>query len=784
MSTLRYCLILLVVFAPKVFSKDALNILAVHSYHESFLWTEEQYSEFKRTLVKQLPEYQINFSVEYLNAKHLAFNDALAAQFNTYLNQKYQHIAPNLVYVTDDAAASTILGNPPEFLKDTPVVFTGVNNTKFLHSIEYANVTGVFETHDYAANLHLVSQLLPDAKQLLHLGDYSPTDDTVKRHITEFNKNRAFSDVELIHVRGKTLKELFYKINQYPNAALLSGTLGKVRNNKNQLMTANQLINELKTLNRPILMTGKIRPGALAGFQPEIPYGEHAALMSARIIKGESAEQIKPVYFPKKQMVVYWDTLKKQGIKPDQNLFQNAVFLNKPAPFIERHQEVLFWVSIIFCAIALIFILAFVWIIQQRDKIIREQLRDTLTDCANRPKLIQDLQEWVDNSLVLIDINDFSILNSFYGNQIGDRLLQELARLLKATQIDGTNLYRASGDIFAILLPTHFSDYQSNKYVENTIYQLENHVFFKGDLDISITVVAGISSSHGRQRINEATTALNKAKKERKGWSRYRHNSKLQEQQMHNAIWSRKLKSALTSNRMTAFFQPIVHNRSGHISGYEALVRLVDKDGTIISPFHFLNIAKKNRQYPQITKIVIDKSIEIIKERQVNVSINLTLADIDHPETLDYLFNTVRDNQVGEYLMFEITESEGIENHQQINEFSRQIKELGCKLSIDDFGTGYSNFSHLIDLNANHLKIDGSIIQRLLTEPKAELVVATIIEYAKGMGMKTVAEFIDSPELLNKVTEMGIDYSQGYYIGIPDACILEQDNINLPQLTA
>ncbi|MCU4676688.1 EAL domain-containing protein [Catenovulum sp. 2E275] len=779
MFLVRIICLLLVCLAPKAIAKDVLDILAIHSYHESFIWTSKQFDDFKSQLNKNLPQERINYSVEYLNAKHLEITQPISEQFKAYLTEKYQLIQPDLIYVTDDTALETLLNNPPAFLKNIPIVFSGIDNLTALNDIQYQEITGVFESEYYEEYLQLAKTLFPAAKQILLLGDSSSTDDIVAQQLEEFNlKNNK--TLPLIHIRAKQLDQLVEQLKTYPEAIFLTGTVGSLSTG-NKLVNSEKLLSELNQLGNPILMTGQVKAGALGGLQPKNSYGEVAADLATQVILGKQASKVPKIYHTDSELVLYWDKLKELGITLPKSLAKSATILNKPDSFIKRNQTILLWISVIFCLFAIICILAFVWIIQQRNKVIKEQFRDSLTDCANRPKLIQDLK-YFNNNLALIDINDFRILNNFYGNQVGDRLLQEFARILKAEIVSKIRIYRAYGDIFALLFPDDFTQSQSIRFIENLISRIENYVFFSGDLNISITVVVGISSCNGKQRINEATTALNNAKQDRKSCAIYQHNSSLQEKQLHNAIWSRKLKSALSANRITTYFQPIICNQTGKICSYEALVRLIDKDGSIVSPFHFLDIAKKNRQYPQITKIVIDHSIEIVKKKQVNISINLTIADLSHPETLNYIVQAITTSQTGHSITFEITESEGIENHQQINEFSKQIKELGCRLSIDDFGTGYSNFSHLIDLNADHLKIDGSIIKRLLTDPKAELVVATIVEYAKGMGMKTVAEFIDNPELLQKVIKMGIDYSQGFFLGKPSSETLADSQIDLTGL--
>lgn len=774
-------LALCLLFTNKVFAKQPLHVLVIHSYHQSYIWTEEQYQDFKTELEQQLPEHEISFSVEYLNAKQISLSPRLIKSFYAYANDKYTQYPPDLIYITDDPAAQILLNQPSQFINQKPVVFSGINNMNLLKSARHKQVTGVFENEDYEVGLKFIKNLLPDTKQVLLLGDTSSTDEATAQQFA-FRNLEQTAGIKVIHLKATHYSELLKKIAQYPEAPVISGSLGGILNQHNQLMSTQQLQEKLNQLNRPVFMNGQVREGVLGGFQPTLAYGQLAAGLAAQIIQGQAVQSVPVIISPKTEFILYWDKMQELGLEYNPDLLKNTKIINQPKPFINQHKTIIFWLSMIFCAVAILAIVSAVWIIKQRNQLIDEQQKDALTECPNRLKLINQLKLSQNQVLLLIDINDFSVLNNFYGNQVGDRLLQEFTRVARTHLISGMDLYRTSGDIFAILLPAHFDHNQITAFTENLIHQLESYIFISGDLNISLNVVAGISSGDSAQRINQATTALNNAKQQRKSWSVYQPDLLLQELQTHNAVWSRKLKSALSAGRITTYFQPIVDVKTGHICSYEALVRLIDKDGSIISPFHFLDIAKKNRQYPKITKIVLDQSLQLVKQKNVKVSINLTLADIYHPETVDYLLTQLAKENLGQYIIFEITENEGIENHEQINQFTQQIKALGCRLSIDDFGTGYANFSHLIDLNADHLKIDGSIIKRLLTDAKTELVVATIIGYAKRMGIKTVAEFVDSDALLTKTKEMGIDFAQGYYLGKPDAQIIDSGLIDLEQL--
>ena len=215
----------------------------------------------------------------------------------------------------------------------------------------------------------------------------------------------------------------------------------------------------------------------------------------------------------------------------------------------------------------------------------------------------------------------------------------------------------------------------------------------------------------------------------------------------------------------------ITHNKTGKKDKYEALVRLIDEDGEVISSFFFLETAKSTRQYACLTKVMIEKTFQTIGDQDISISINFTVEDIRDSKTIKFFKEKLNEYQVAKKVIVELTESEDIENYSEVATFIKEIKDLGCRVAIDDFGTGYSNFTHLIHLNVDYLKIDGSIIQNILKDKNAEIVAKTLVDFAKQLGIETIAEFVDSEEILKKVTEIGIDYSQGFLLGKPQSTL-------------
>lgn len=263
-----------------------------------------------------------------------------------------------------------------------------------------------------------------------------------------------------------------------------------------------------------------------------------------------------------------------------------------------------------------------------------------------------------------------------------------------------------------------------------------------------------------------ANMALRNAKNGQKDLVIYSKKVSLSDEYENNIKWTKRLRYALENDLIVPFFQPISNNKTGDWNRYEALVRIVDGD-EVITPHYFLDIAKKTRLYTQITKVMIRKTFEYFKDKLEEFSINITIEDITNQEIKRYIFDTLEKSDIGSQVIFEIVESESIHNFDSVLKFIRNIKRYGCRVAIDDFGTGYSNFEHILKLKADYLKIDGSLIKDIHKDQEKFVLVSSIVSFAKQIGMKTTAEFVESEEIEQIVKKLGVDYSQGYYYSEP-----------------
>ncbi len=234
--------------------------------------------------------------------------------------------------------------------------------------------------------------------------------------------------------------------------------------------------------------------------------------------------------------------------------------------------------------------------------------------------------------------------------------------------------------------------------------------------------------------------------------------------------WNNRISKAIEKDFVIPVFQPIV-NINKEIVKYEVLMRIVEYNNgkeVLLSPYLFLKEAIKTKQYDILMKIIINKSFEIMQNKNCDFSINLSFRDVYNKNLINFLKEKINENKsLANRLIIEILESDEIDDVNLMNEFILEFKSFGVKIAIDDFGTGYSNYSRIISLNPDFIKIDGSLIKYINKDKKSYTIVKSIINYAKEESIKTIAEFVHSKEIFDIVKELSVDEFQGFYFSEP-----------------
>jgi len=405
-------------------------------------------------------------------------------------------------------------------------------------------------------------------------------------------------------------------------------------------------------------------------------------------------------------------------------------------------------------------------------KILQNQLiTDALTKIPNRIKLKSDLTKINQPTLILVDINEFQKINNLFGFSLGDQILIYLSKVLdNLAEEEGAKCYRVSADEFAILYFEHIEKQQYENFIHKIIKELKSNPFNSNDIKFDIDLSFGIAIPNKNEKdtiLALAEAAMANSRKNNLLYEVYTDSIDPQEKYEHNFMWNKKIKTALDENRIDVYYQPIVNVNDSNDTKYECLVRYIEKDGTVVTPFEFLDVAKKTRLYHDLTQRVISISCKTFSELQGTFSINFSIEDFYNTETVDYLISMVEQYNLKGKVIVEILESEGIDNYNYTIEIIEKMKSNGIQIAIDDFGTGYSNFAYLISLDIDILKIDGSLIQGIYKDKTKQSILESIIFFSKELNIKTVAEFVSNEEIYNKVKELNIDYVQGYYLDKP-----------------
>jgi len=400
---------------------------------------------------------------------------------------------------------------------------------------------------------------------------------------------------------------------------------------------------------------------------------------------------------------------------------------------------------------------------EQTREAIRHLYYDNLTSLPNRIKLQEDLQLNDINTVAILNIDDFKEINDFFGIDTGDWLLSQIAHWLSEMKLKP---YRMGGDEFAFRMKEGSSHNEFCHDIEMLLSLLSEKFFMIAEETVHVRATVGIAIDSDKPLIH-ADVALNKARSAKLPYSVYDQSEGIEQQYQANIAMSAHIRQALVEHRIICQYQPIVSCENGKIAKYETLVRIQNEDGSLIAPYDFLPIAQKTKLYHHITQEVVYQACHLFASRDEQFSINLSISDMLDNRTVTTIENILRQTGTSNRIIFEILESEGIENFDEAASFIARMKAFGVKFAIDDFGTGYSNFENILKLNVDILKIDGSLIKSIDENPRHRIVVEAIVDFAHRIGIDTVAEFVSSEEILQNVTDLGITYAQGFHTGKP-----------------
>jgi len=393
---------------------------------------------------------------------------------------------------------------------------------------------------------------------------------------------------------------------------------------------------------------------------------------------------------------------------------------------------------------------------------------DDLTKLKNRRAFWSDIKKYKNPVLFLLDIDLFKNINDYYGAEAGNFILIEFGNILKEfSKKNNAEIYRMGSDEYLLLKDKSSFTKPEVNLIKEFVKIIEKEHFINKELHIDTTIsfTCGISEGEGNL-LEKADLALNEATRKKVSYMKYSYTNPYMNRHKENVLWKEKIIFAIENDNIVPFFQEIINNKNSKHKKYEALIRLIDND-KVISPYFFLNVAKETKLYPELTQIMIEKTFKVFDNVDASFSLNLSIDDILNARTVQFIYKKLKKYNVQNKLIFEILESEEIANFDDIIPFIYSMKKLGVRFAIDDFGSGYSNFSYLLQIKPDYIKIDGSLIKNITKTSNEYHIVHAIVKFAKSLGIKIIAEHVSSQNIVNVLNDFDIDYMQGFHFSEP-----------------
>jgi diguanylate cyclase (GGDEF)-like protein len=421
------------------------------------------------------------------------------------------------------------------------------------------------------------------------------------------------------------------------------------------------------------------------------------------------------------------------------------------------------------------------------ERQIEERLRsatdnDPLTGLLSRRRFELDAerelsraQRYGGGAMLVIGLDDFSHVNEELGHRAGDELLREVGELLAGRVRDTDLSARLGGDQFGILL-TEVSTDRARRIGDGIVTMLGRHRFELEQRPIRMRASGGVVGLGAELRdASEAMSLAELAMRRAKAMGGGRivaFEQSLRAGRDSPLSWSERIRGALETSSFIPHFQPILELETDTVTNWEMLIRMRGDDGELIPPDEFVPPAERLGLIGELDRWVVRAAAAAMRahsdRRAISLEINLSGKSIGDPEMLELIRAEVDEGGFDPArVIFEVTETAAIGNLDEASRFAEQLLELGCGFALDDFGTGFASFYYLKRLPLTHLKIDGDFIRGIRGSEVDQLVVRAIVEIAHGMGLRTIAEYVEDAHTVELLREFGVDYCQGFEVGRP-----------------
>jgi Amt family ammonium transporter len=383
-------------------------------------------------------------------------------------------------------------------------------------------------------------------------------------------------------------------------------------------------------------------------------------------------------------------------------------------------------------------------------------------------------------SLLHINIDQLHIINDTVGHATGDEIIRSVASTIDSIRRDSDTLSRLGGDEFGVLLHGCSSN-EAAEFAERICHTIEKSTIdfdgerYKVTVSIGVAMITPLSKSVA-QVIGGAELACSVAKEQ--GQNRvevYRLDNVdvlRREEQVHSVA---QIQNALASNSFELYCQPIqALAPDDHDHHTEVLLRLIDDDGKVVEPDKFIPAAERYHLMPSVDCWVISRTLAMLSqfdERALvrgTFAINLSGQSLGENGFLEFVHSEIKKAGIPpSCICFEVTETAAVAKMDKAVAFMLSVRDIGCSFSLDDFGSGTSSFGYLKSLPVDYLKIDGAIIRDMATDETSAAMVLAINQVGHAMNLRTIAEYVETPAIMLRLQEIGVDYAQGFEIGRP-----------------
>ena len=411
---------------------------------------------------------------------------------------------------------------------------------------------------------------------------------------------------------------------------------------------------------------------------------------------------------------------------------------------------------------------------------------DSLTGLLNRRRFRAELDQYVSftaryggrGAVMVIDIDGLKEVNDRLGHQAGDRLIRRVADVLRE-RVRATDLVaRLSGDEFAVLMPQtdtagalQLGEDLRSQVAEGVSSSLE---ITPASISVGVTMFGGQGGAGSEAVLLAADQAMYQAKEEGRNRIMLFHGPGEAAGSTQRAqTTSARIRDALTQDRLRLATQPIRSLADGGIERYELFLRMTGESGELLPAASFIEVAERSGMVQELDRWVVARALELMADRQragnpVSLHMNLSGASMTDLSVLEFIERRLDEGEADPArCTFEITQTARVEDYETAAGFADRLTEFGCEVAIDDYGTGFGPFAYLKKVPFDVIKIDGTFVREMPHNDADQLVVKAIVEIARGLGKRTIAEFVEDEETTKMLREYGVDMAQGFHLGRP-----------------